>query len=431
MAHTKRYHMILLVAGDGRLGQPALPNPRRRSRLRACQQRRDGRPVLVLVLTLTGIGVVAVVRPAAAAQAARRPNILFLFADDMRADTIAAHGNPHIRTPHLDDLARRGFSFRNAYVFGGDSGAVCVASRAMLMSGRTWFHVETPTLANAPLLPEVLGRAGYVTFATGKWHNGEASWLRAFQRGRTIMFGGMSDHTQVPVKDLGADGAADAAPHRDDVLERAVRGLRHRLPRVAHGAGAVLRVRRVHGPARSATAARAVSAGVLRAAAAAAAELPAAVPVRQRRDEGRARREPRRLAAHRAHGARSARRVLRHGHAPGRADRAHPRRARDDRSCQEHHRRVRRRQRAGPRQPRSARQAERVRAQHAGADDDRRPGRPGRTEQPGLHVHPRPLPDAHGAGGRGGAGWGRGHVAAAGLAGAGRSARATRCSPRT
>ena len=41
-----------------------------------------------------------------------RPNIIFLFADDQRPDTISAYGNPHIRTPHLDQLARRGTSFR-------------------------------------------------------------------------------------------------------------------------------------------------------------------------------------------------------------------------------------------------------------------------------------------------------------------------------
>jgi arylsulfatase A-like enzyme len=144
------------------------------------------------------------------ARAAERPNILFLFADDQRADTIAAHGNPHIKTPNLDRLASQGFSFRSNYCFGGNSGAVCVPSRAMLMSGKTWFHVNTETLQGATLLPEHLQKHGYVTFGTGKWHNGEASWLRAFQRGRSIFFGGMADHTKVPVRDRGPNGKLTA-----------------------------------------------------------------------------------------------------------------------------------------------------------------------------------------------------------------------------
>ena len=135
-----------------------------------------------------------------------RPNILLLFADDMRADCIAAHGNRHIRTPHLDRLAAQGFSFRGNYIFGANSGAVCIPSRAMLMTGRTWFHIDTLHLRGSRLLPEHLREHGYRTFATGKWHNGEESWLRGFQQGRAVMFGGMSDHTQVPVRDLGADG---------------------------------------------------------------------------------------------------------------------------------------------------------------------------------------------------------------------------------
>lgn len=136
----------------------------------------------------------------------RKPNILFLFADDQRADTLAALGNPHIKTPNLDALAASGFAFRTNYCFGGNSGAVCMPSRAMLMSGKTWFHIDTVSLKDTRLLPELLCENGYVTFGTGKWHNGQASWLRAFQQGRDVFFGGMSDHTKVPVRDLGPDG---------------------------------------------------------------------------------------------------------------------------------------------------------------------------------------------------------------------------------
>ena len=145
------------------------------------------------------------------AAAAQRPNILFLFADDQRADTIAAHGNPRIKTPHLDRLVSGGFSFRGNYIFGGNSGAVCMPSRAMLMSGKSWFRVDTVSLKGAKLLPELLGENGYVTFGTGKWHNGQPSWLRAFQRGKNVFFGGMSDHEKVPIRDLGPDGTLTEA----------------------------------------------------------------------------------------------------------------------------------------------------------------------------------------------------------------------------
>src|SRR5215212_4742228 len=61
--------------------------------------------------------------------AARRPNVLFLFTDDQRADTIHALGNALIQTPNLDTLAGSGFVFRNAYCMGSTQPAVCLPSR--------------------------------------------------------------------------------------------------------------------------------------------------------------------------------------------------------------------------------------------------------------------------------------------------------------
>src|SRR3954466_5695402 len=136
------------------------------------------------------------------AQETKRPNVLFLFADDQRADTVGAWGNQHIKTPNLDRLVARGTSFRNNFTFGSNSGAVCVPSRAMLMSGRTWLDVKAAPLEGATLLPELLRARGYKTFATGKWHNGQPSFVRAFPQGRSVFFGGMADHTKVPVDDV-------------------------------------------------------------------------------------------------------------------------------------------------------------------------------------------------------------------------------------
>ncbi len=145
--------------------------------------------------------------------AAEHPNILFLLADDQRADTIGAWGNKHIRTPNLDRLAGRGFSFHNNYCFGANSGAVCVPSRAMLLSGRTWFDVKAD-LEGVQSLPEVLRDAGYATFATGKWHNGRNSLLRCFPEARAIFLGGMEDHTKVPVFDVIAGHPTDVRTAR-------------------------------------------------------------------------------------------------------------------------------------------------------------------------------------------------------------------------
>ena len=137
--------------------------------------------------------------------AADRPNILFLFADDQRPDTIGAWGNPHIQTPNLDGLVRAGCSFKSNYCMGAFGGAVCVPSRAMLNTGKSFFRIQMD-MSGEQTLGQVLQQSGYHTFATGKWHNQRPSWLRSFAQGKSIMFGGMSDHSDVPVEDLGEDG---------------------------------------------------------------------------------------------------------------------------------------------------------------------------------------------------------------------------------
>src|SRR6516164_4240075 len=106
-----------------------------------------------------------------AAEPGSRPlNVLFLFADDQRADTIAALGNPNIQTPNLDRLCHQGLAFTRAYMQGAWGGATCVPSRAMLLSGQSLFHVDQ-TLLRDQTWPEAFAQSGYATFNTGKWHN--------------------------------------------------------------------------------------------------------------------------------------------------------------------------------------------------------------------------------------------------------------------
>jgi arylsulfatase A-like enzyme len=136
---------------------------------------------------------------------AERPNILFIFSDDQRADTIAALGNTHISTPNLDALVRRGTVFTRAYCMGAMQGAVCVPSRAMLMSGRSLFRVKE-NLEGQRTWPEEFAKAGYRTFISGKWHNGAKSVARAFQEGKDIFAGGMSNPYAMKTMDLSPDG---------------------------------------------------------------------------------------------------------------------------------------------------------------------------------------------------------------------------------
>jgi choline-sulfatase len=115
---------------------------------------------------------------ARAAESAWRsqPNILLLYTDDQTFDSIRALGNREIQTPNLDRLAASGTLFRSCYNQGGWHGAVCVASRTMLSTGRFLWeacalekHLKEEA-ARKQLWPQLMRQAGYRTCMTGKWH---------------------------------------------------------------------------------------------------------------------------------------------------------------------------------------------------------------------------------------------------------------------
>ena len=105
-----------------------------------------------------------------------RPNIVFIFADDLAYNTLGATDTQQPKTPHLDRLAREGTVFTHAYNQGGWHGAICVASRSMLNTGRFLWraHEQANRLdqerIEGRLWSQYLKEAGYTTFFSGKWH---------------------------------------------------------------------------------------------------------------------------------------------------------------------------------------------------------------------------------------------------------------------
>ncbi len=142
-----------------------------------------------------------------------RPNVVVLFSDDQRFDTIHALGNPEIHTPSLDRLCARGTCFTQATIMGGLHGAICVPSRAMLHTGRHLFHLDGPgdkIPASITTLPETLRAAGYRTYAIGKWHSDKPALNRIYNEGGPLFLGGM--HNQFEAKLYDYDSTGEYAP---------------------------------------------------------------------------------------------------------------------------------------------------------------------------------------------------------------------------
>jgi arylsulfatase A-like enzyme len=116
----------------------------------------------------------------------KRPNVLLIVTDDQGYGDLGFHGNPQIKTPRLDGLARESAWFRSFYV-----SPVCSPTRASLMTGRypyrtgvvdtfrgrSMMHPDEVTLA------EMLGANGYRTGIFGKWHLGDNAPLRPIDQG--------------------------------------------------------------------------------------------------------------------------------------------------------------------------------------------------------------------------------------------------------
>lgn len=168
---------------------------------------------------LKAVGAAAIAGPslvrsaARAAAGGRKLNVMMVVADDQRNDTIAALGNGHIRTPHMDRLARDGFAFTRARCMGAQQGAVCVPSRAALHTGRTLFRVPD-NIGSYPMIGDVLQQAGHTSFGCGKWHNGPKSFARGFNAGGNIFFGGMHNQYSTPVHNFDPSGAYAAKDAR-------------------------------------------------------------------------------------------------------------------------------------------------------------------------------------------------------------------------
>lgn len=169
-------------------------------------------------------------------------NLLFIITDQQRFDALSLAGNPVLKTPNLDRLARQGVWFKNAYTPCAVSGPArasiltgCIVEHTGVLTNEIAYNENIPGIMSMPTFDELLGRKGYSCEYFGKWHSplfhGKVylNSITAAGRGQTEFGPGMEKSftnyldKNVPVRKLKEDELYDSfskRPYRPNPLDK-------------------------------------------------------------------------------------------------------------------------------------------------------------------------------------------------------------------
>jgi len=128
----------------------------------------------------------------------KKPNIIFILADDLGYGDLGCYGSTKILTPNIDALAKAGTKFTNFYA----GSTVCAPSRATLMTGLHTGHTsirgngEVPLSASDSILPQYLHYAGYKNGLVGKWGLGQSETTGSPENKGWDFFAGLLHHVE-------------------------------------------------------------------------------------------------------------------------------------------------------------------------------------------------------------------------------------------